>query len=171
MSSIRIPLNQIVSNKYTVGKELIYESSYKEYQGYYYEINDKIFAGKEFRYDAPTLIKINSDNINILKQNPKTERYSVVSNQKIFKEKKIISQPTGGNTPEGDLKEINFYCKQINTNIIKRIDEDVYVSLQNNPLYQTTFVGEYDSQNQSLEEAEKQIPGILDWVVSDARGL
>jgi hypothetical protein len=169
--SIRVPLNQIVSNKYTVGKELIYESSYKEYQGYYYEMNDKIFAGREFRYDAPVLIKINSDNINILKQNPETKRYSSISNQKIFKENKVISLPVGGNAKEGNLKEINFYCKKINTNIIKRINEETYVSLQNNPLYQTTFVGEYNAQNQSIEEAEQQIPGVSDWIVSDARGF
>jgi hypothetical protein len=169
--AIRIPLNQIVTSKYTIGKEFMYESTYKEYQGFYYEFNNKFFTGREFNINSPELIKINSDNVNILKQNPKTKRYSAVSNQKIYKENKIVSQPTGGNTPEANLDEINFYCKKINTNVIKRIDGETYTLLQNNSLYQTTFVGKYNGQDQSLALAEIQIPGILDWVVSDARGF
>ena len=43
--SVRIPSNQIVKSKYTIGKEYMFESTYREYQGYYYELNGKLFAG------------------------------------------------------------------------------------------------------------------------------
>ena len=168
--AIRIPLNQIVTSKYTVGKEYLVLSTYKEYQGFYYEFNNNFFAGREFDVNSPELIKIDSDKVNPLLLNPKTSTYGKISKTNIITNK-IISQPTGGNPKESNLDEINFYCKKINTNVIKRIDEDTYLELQNNSLYQTTFVGKYDSRNQSLATAETQIPGISDWVVSDTRGF
>ena len=72
---MRVPSNIIIENKYTLGNELIYAKTYKEYQGYYYEINDKLFAGREFDPKALQLIKINSVDINLLKLNSKTSTY------------------------------------------------------------------------------------------------
>ena len=168
--AIRIPLNQIVTSKYTIGKEYLVLNTYKEYQGFYYEFNNKFFAGKEFDINSPELIKMNSDKVNPLLVNPKTSTYGKISNTKITTDK-IVSLPTGGNTKEANLNEVNFYCKKINTNIIKRIDEETYTLLQNNPSYQTTFVGKYDAQDQSLALAEAQLPGISDWIIFDTRGF
>lgn len=168
--ALRIPTNQIVTSKYTVGKEYLVLSTYKEYQGYFYEINNKFFAGKEFSTSALELIKMNSDKVNSLLLNPKTSTYGKLSKIKLSNNK-IISLPVGGNSKEGDLEEINFYCKKITTNVIKRIDEETYNLLQNDPLYQTTFVGKYNSQTKLLSQAEEQMPGISDWVVSDTRGF
>jgi len=168
--AVRIPTNQIITSKYTVGKEYLVLSTHKEYQGYFYEMNNRYFAGKEFNLNAPELIKMNSDSINPLLLNPETSTYGKLSKIKL-KNNKIISQPVGGNSKEGDLEEVNFYCKKINTNLIKRIDGETYDLLQNDPLYQTTFVGKNNSQNKLLEEAEQEIPGISDWIVSDTRGF
>jgi DNA-binding beta-propeller fold protein YncE len=168
--ALRIPTNQIITSKYTVGKEYLVLSTYKEYQGYFYEMNNRYFAGKEFNLNAPELIKMNSDSINPLLLNPETSTYGKLSKIKL-KNNKITSQPVGGNSKEGDLEEVNFYCKKINTHIIKKIDEETYVSLQNDPLYQIAFVGKYNSQTVELPAAEEQLPGISDWVVSDARGF
>jgi hypothetical protein len=162
--SIRIPKNQILFN-YTSGKEYLVLSTQKEYQGHYYEINGKFYAGKEFNTSALELIKIDSDKVNSLLLDPKTSTYEKLSKIKL-KNNKVTSMPVGGNSKEGDLEEVNFYCKKINTNIIKKIDEETYNLLQNDPLYQTTFTG----KNKSLDEAEQEIPGILDWVVSYFRG-
>jgi hypothetical protein len=167
--ALRIPSNQIVTSKYTVGKEYLVLSTHKEYQGYFYEINNKFFAGKEFNTSALELIKIDSDKVNSLLLNPATATYGKLSGIKL-KNNKITSQPVGGNSKEGNLEEVNFYCKKINTNLIKKIDGETYDLLQNDPLYQITFVGKYNSQNKLLEEAEQEVPGISDWVVSDARG-
>ena len=64
--SIRIPKNIIVESKYTIGNEYILLSSYQQYQGYYYEMNGKYFAGKEFDQNAPELQKILSSKSNNL---------------------------------------------------------------------------------------------------------
>jgi hypothetical protein len=63
---MRIPANIITENKYTIGKEFINRKTHKLYQGYYYELNNKFFAGKEFNNNAPELIKIKSDQVNNL---------------------------------------------------------------------------------------------------------
>lgn len=135
--SVRIPLNQIVTSRYTSGKEYIYETSYKEYIGYYYELNGKIFAGKEFRYDAPILIKINSDSINILKLNPKTNLYSAISNSTMTKEKKIVSIPLI--LSDGT----KYFAKKLNSNPIRIffVSEDTYnENFNKNVLYSFTFL-------------------------------
>ena len=54
---VRIPQNQIVY-KHTAGGEYMFESTYKEYQGPYYEMSGKIFAGKEVTTSAPVLVPI-----------------------------------------------------------------------------------------------------------------
>jgi hypothetical protein len=41
----KIPAN-LITTGYTSGKEFVYVSNYKPYQGYYYEINNKFFVGK-----------------------------------------------------------------------------------------------------------------------------
>ena len=70
---MRIPSNIIETGKYTVGKEFISTSDNKEYQGYYYQIGDRYFAGKVFDNRAPELKKIgnfgssSSANLNLIK--------------------------------------------------------------------------------------------------------
>jgi len=54
--ALRIPKNQIITGKYTLGKEYVILSSYAPYQGYYYNLNGRTFAGKEFDPKAPEII-------------------------------------------------------------------------------------------------------------------
>ena len=42
---MRAPSNIVTTSKYTLGKEFVLADSYKDYQGYYYEISGKYFAG------------------------------------------------------------------------------------------------------------------------------
>ena len=133
---MRIPQNQI-KYQYTIGKELMYKDTYKEYQGYYYEMNNSLFAGKEFNVNAPVLIKMNSDNVNILLANPNTSTYGKIS-QITIKNPTVSPLPSGGNEPEAFSDSIYFYSKKVNSDIIKKIDEDTFKSLQNNAIYIVT---------------------------------
>jgi hypothetical protein len=63
----RVPKNKIIKSKYTSGKEYMFVSTYREYQGYYYESNGKIYAGETYDSAAPELIRINSSNVEQLK--------------------------------------------------------------------------------------------------------
>ena len=54
---MRIPSNIIETGKYTVGKEFISTSDNKEYQGYYYQINESFFKGKVFSINASKLYR------------------------------------------------------------------------------------------------------------------
>jgi hypothetical protein len=89
---MRVPSNIIIENKYTLGKELIYAKTYEEYQGYYYEINDKLFAGREFDPKALQLIRINSADVNPLRFNPKTATYGNLT-KTTLPNNRIISIP------------------------------------------------------------------------------
>jgi hypothetical protein len=156
--SLRIPQNQIVKSKYTVGKEYMFESTYKEYQGYYYELNSKLFAGKEFNTSAPTLIKINLSNINTLRTNPSTFIYGIISGVKL-----------NNATPPSFLFQYNsdtrYFSYQLNKKLIKEIDKDTFTSFQSNPLYAVislSYVGGF--KDTELKEAENIIPGITTYV-------
>jgi len=185
--AIRIPQNRI-QYKYTSGKELMYEKTYQEYQGYYYELNGKLFPGKEFNSNAPTLIKINSDKVNSLLTNSSTYTYGKVSGIKIPNNKitsiPSLSAPDNNSVSEvfnsgigsrnillnynTQDKELYFYCTKKNQpSLIKEINEDTYLSLQNNPLYTTTYVGTYKNKTQTVDDIEKQMPGITDFLTSE----
>lgn len=172
--AIRIPANQI-QYKYTVGREYMVESTYKEYQGYYYQINGKLFAGKEFDSNAPELIPIPTDINNIpskfnsLLTKASTYVYGKISGTKI-PNLNISSIPYNSseefNTSDEENPPPQFFCKKINEQniVIKRIDEKTYLSLLSNPLYKTTFIGIYNNIEQSALTANNQMPGLLDFI-------
>ena len=66
---MKVPSNIIVKSQYTVGKEFIYADSYENYQGYYYEMNNKYFVGRVFDPNALEILKVNSDKVDKLKLN------------------------------------------------------------------------------------------------------
>jgi hypothetical protein len=136
--AIRIPTNQIITSRYTVGKEYLILSTYQEYQGYYYEINNKAFAGEKFNPNALELIKIDSDQLNILKLNPKTIEYSNISKTILLKTKELPSIFLS--LLESDTK---YLAKKLNVSPTKIIfiSEDTYnENYQNNILYSFTKV-------------------------------
>jgi hypothetical protein len=137
--AVRVPQNQVVESKYTIGKEYLLVNTYKEYQGYYYELNNKFFAGKEFNTNAPELIKITSDKINNLKLNPKTSTYSNISNANLSDNKIIPSLPIVFNFGDAYL----YFAKKLNSNPVKIIhisEEDYNNNLGKNLLYSYTKV-------------------------------
>jgi len=111
---MRIPSNIISLGKYTIGNEFVNPKTNEIYQGYYYEISNTFFIGREFRYNAPEIIKIS--NKNTLLDNPKTKTYSQISNVTSQK----ISSPSYNYIPlfelkESDLEDITrYFIKKLN---------------------------------------------------------
>lgn len=156
--SLRVPANKIVTSKYTIGKEYMFESTYREYQGYYYEMNGKLFAGKEFNINAPVLVKINFLNTNTLRTNPATFIYGIISGVKL-----------NNTIPSSFIFQYNsdtrYFSYQLNKKLIKEIDKDTFTNFQSNPLYtiiSLSYVGGF--KDTELKEAEKKIPGITTYV-------
>lgn len=174
---MRIPANIISKNKYTVGKEFIYLDDHQSYQGFYYEINNKFFAGADFSTSARELIKATSAKVNKLLLNPKTENYAKVSN---FQLPISVPPPPRSNFYENipdALEEYDafFYKRMVGKDIlIKQIDEQTYSAYQNNPFYQVIKVKINDSDtgitNEELTRADREMPGFAQWFLSDKSG-
>ena len=158
---MRIPSNKIVTGKYTSGGELVDAKTNAPYQGYYYELNKSLYAGKEFNNNAPELVKI--ENANKLYNRYATALYSAISGvtSQLLQQPKLVGVNTSSNTVNSK-NPTKFFTKKTNVQpiIIKEVDENTYESLQNNPIYQTTYVGTYNGKSQTLDQAEKQIQGI-----------
>ena len=134
------------------------------YIGYYYELNGRTFAGKEFRYDAPELLKNTLKASNPLFQNPETLEYAKLA-------KISISQPDIPSyfyidKPGVDINT-RYFLYQLNTKIIKEISKESYDKLTYTPfaLYKTVFLSYISGFNDmELKEAEKIIPGITTFI-------
>jgi hypothetical protein len=156
---MRIPANIITENKYTIGKEFINRKTHKLYQGYYYELNNKFFAGKEFNNNAPELIKIKSDQVNNLLLTAATYVFGSLSKVKLTDQK----------IPSFFFKyesNIRYFTVKFNAkSLIKEINEETFNQIKDNPLYISLPLS-YDGgfNNNELNEAEKKIPGIKSFV-------
>jgi hypothetical protein len=171
---VRVPSNQVITSKYTIGKEFILESTYKDYQGYYYEFNSGYYGGKEFSTSAPKLLKADSNKVNPLLKNPNTYTYGKIS--KIVLPSSTPPPPIK-NTLEGKLTEdpngsINltayYYKTQVGNDIlIREISRETFDQYQNNPIYQTIAVkvdlGDLGIENEELKRVESIMPGFSDW--------
>ena len=162
--AIRIPKNIIVESKYTIGNEYILLSSYQRYQGYYYEMNGKYFAGKEFDQNAPELQKIISPKSNSLLKIASGFLFGKLSGININQKNtptSVIYQATQEDYNRG--YSIRYFYKKINITpiIIKETNKENYDLLINDPLYQVVSI-KWDGVrfNTNLEEAEKQMPGL-----------
>lgn len=157
--SVRIPSNQIVKSKYTIGKEYLIESTYKEYQGYYYELNGKFFAGKTFNTNAQVLIKLDPITANHLLFNPLTYLYGKISKMNINSQQvKSIIYPDG-------VPGTRYYAYQISQNLIKEINKDTFNNIQSDTLYRTVALTDNGGFNdKELALAEAKIPGITVFV-------
>jgi hypothetical protein len=172
--AIRIPQNQIIY-KYTAGKEYMYKNTYKEYQGYYYEINNKLFVGKEFSVTSRELVKIRPKEIETLDANPEVKRYiGLTKNKKSLPTLENIEpaplEDTLAGIPSNDSDYTAYFYKKIlddKTILIKEISRDTFNILKNNPIYQIIAVkvnlGDAGMTNEEAERAEKEMPGFYDW--------
>lgn len=167
---ITAPKNIIVTGKYTLEGEYVLLPSQTPYQGYYYELNGKTFAGKEFNSNSPEIIKANSNKFNPLLANPNTKDYIKASNTKLNNTdvKSIPFNPT----PEDLAKPFitRYFAKKLNNTpiTIKEISKDTFNELQSNTVYQTLQVQfRYDISDGNLNELDKKMPGIKAYLSSD----
>ena len=157
---MKVPSNIIQTGKYTSGGEFVEELTNKPYQGYYYELNGSLYTGKEYSIDAIKIIR--KQDQNQLYNSTNTALFSFLSGitSQQLTPAVVKGIPFSEEMPHGE--DLSFYSRQLNINpiIIKSIDEKTYISLQRNPLYQTTFIGNYNGVNQSADQAYAQIPGL-----------
>ena len=153
-----LPSN-IITTKYTSGGEFVNALTNVAYKGYYYEYNNRTYAGDQYSVNAPEIVKINSQNHNRLYNNIQTAIYSVSSG---ITSKDIAATPVASLPFSGvDLtSSTKFFYKKYSDNIIKETNEDGYKSLQKNPIYQTTFIGTYNNKTQTIDQANQQVPGL-----------
>ncbi len=171
--AIKIPSNKI-QFKYTSGGEYIVEKTYQKYQGYYYELNGKTFAGQSFDVNAPVLLKTNSDEINSLLLNPKTALYGAISGIKLPSD----TVPTYTYIPtDADIENnqaTRYFAKKINSNpiLIREINEETYnkvikelfSSFQVIAIPYTFTPGFSKGLPQDITSAEKEMSGITAWL-------
>lgn len=152
---MRIPANIIETGKYTSGGEFVYKTTQSPYQGYYYIINDRYFVGKEYKADAEEIIQIKESNTLLYRLS--TAAFSLASGitSQSLKVPRISSIQSN---IEGSSVTIRYFSRQVNVKptIIKEISKETYDSLQQNPLYITTFVG----PTQNIDKANQQMPGL-----------
>lgn len=153
---MRVPKNKIKTGKYTSGGEFVELLTNKSYQGYYYEMNNKFYIGKEFSTNAIELVRIQQQN-QLYNQSSNTALFSFISGitsqsltfPKVFSiQSNIESNPTS----------IRYFSQQTNVNpiTIKEISKETYDSLQGNALYRTTFIG----PDKTEDQAEREMPGL-----------
>jgi len=161
---IKIPKNLIVTGKYTIGEEYVLLSSHIPYQGYYYELNGKTFAGKEFNNNSPEIVKMISDKFNSLLGNPKTSTYAKIAKTKLnsfIPNTKIYVQDylSTDNINRYFIKKINVFPI-----LIKEVTEESFNKALSDPLYVTVVInwdrGGYDLNINKIDAAEKIMPGI-----------
>jgi hypothetical protein len=158
---LRIPQNQTVTSKYTSGKEYMFVETYREYIGYYYELNGKLFAGKEFDLKAFELIKIDSSKVNKLLTNPATFTYGKVSGMKIPSAKPF------SHIYQYD-SDTRYFAYIFTKNLIKEISKETFESLTSDPLYKTvSLTYQKGFSPEELNKAELIIPGIKTFVSVD----
>jgi hypothetical protein len=125
------------------------------------KLNKSLYAGKEFKNNAPKLVKI--EDANKLYNRYSTALYSAISGvtSQQLQQPKLVGVNTSSNVVNRK-NTTRFFTKKVNVQpiIIKEVNEDTYESLQNDPIYQTTYVGTYNNTNQTPDQAEKQMQGI-----------
>lgn len=159
--SLKLPSNQIIKSKYTSGKEYMFVNTYREYQGYFYELNGKTFAGKEFSSNAPELVKIVTKN-NTLLTNPLTVIYGNISKYNLTDSniKSVPFSPTDEDFAKGFMMRY-FVKKMTENNNIKEINVDTFNVVKNKPLYQTLEVKyNFNISEKELNELDKKMSGL-----------
>jgi len=146
-----IPNNITTTNYASEGYYRI-KSTNTPYKGYYYELNGKLYTGKE--YSSSSVEIIHYTKVDPALNNISTATYAIRSKVGI----NDLQKPEIITTMPNPSAIVRYYYRQVNVQPIniKEIDKDSYDRIQNKPLYQSTFVG----NGQTVDQAEAQLPGI-----------
>jgi hypothetical protein len=162
--NIKLPPNIIVTSKYTSGDEYMFESTYNKYQGYYYELNGKLYAGKVFDSFAPILIKIQSKDINPALLNPATYLYATLSGANST-QSEPVPYYYDSSRPDNDAFRYFIQKRNVTPINIKEINKKTFEEFQLNPSYasvQLSYQNKFDQTE--VEKAESNMPGIKTFV-------
>lgn len=163
---MRVPINKIQTGKYTSGNEFVEKLTNTPYQGYYYELSNKFYVGKEFNPNAVEIIRIQQQNqlYNLSQDAALFSFLSGITSQALT-QRRVFSVPFQFDDLLKDNvgRPIRYFSQKINTNpiLIKEINRETYDSLQGNPLYITTFIG----PTQNIDQADQQMPGLKTWLL------
>jgi hypothetical protein len=159
---MKIPANIVVTSQYTEGGEYIIKSNYNNYQGYYYELSNKFYVGKEFKPEATELIKKQSPNINVLLTSAATFAYGKLSNQNI----NPSPEPTSyyyNSTPT----DFRYFISKttVKPAVIKEIDKNTFEQYKDNSIYASVALS-YPNKfiEAEVNKAESTIPGIKSYL-------
>ena len=162
---MKVPSNIIVKSKYTAGGEYIIKSNHNNYQGYYYELNNKFYVGKTFDPVASELIAKSSPKTNLLLTNAATFVYGKLSNQSLPSTTEPTSYFYDGTTPT----EFRYFISKVNVKptIIKEINKDTFEQYKSNPIYASVALS-YPNKfiASEVDKAENTIPGIKTYLAS-----
>jgi hypothetical protein len=155
---MKIPANIVITSKYTEGGEYIIKSNYNNYQGYYYELSNKFYAGKEFKPEATELIKKQSSNVNILLTSAATFLYGKLSNLNVNPSPEPPSY-FYNSTPT----DFRYFISKVNVKptVIKEIDKNTFEQYKDNSIY-VSVVLSYPNKfiEAEINKAESTLPGI-----------
>lgn len=172
---MRIPSNIIETGKYTIGDEFINTADNKDYQGYYYQIGDRYFAGKTFSVTAPELRKGTDVSFTYTKIDPVYGKLTKLSTTS-FTSPKTIHNPDLSAKDALGQDFLTYYAKKNNYYpiLIREISKETYLELQGNNIWQTialvTTQGDGGIDINEINKAEKEMPGIKDWLLSSGIG-
>jgi len=161
---MRVPKNITSEDLYTSGGEFVEVKTNAPYKGYYCELNGKFYIGKVFDTKSPELIKIKE--ANSLFSNLSTALFSAISG---IASQAIASANIKGNPVSNGLShssDLTFYSKQLNVNpiLIKSIDENTFLALQKDAMYQTTYIGDYKGNIITADQAYSQMTGLKEFL-------
>jgi hypothetical protein len=165
-----IPPNIIENNLYTIGGEFINKDTYKDYQGYYYELNNRYFAVKEFNVNAPEIVKKDSVRVNNLIVNPLTSTYGQLTQTTITSNNitSIPFSPSADDLAKPFIPRYFVKKTQQNPPIIKEVDYDTFTKVKTDPLYQTIKVNfSYGLTDEDLNKLDTKMSGIGAYLASE----
>jgi hypothetical protein len=130
-----IPADKILTNQYTQGNEYIFPKTGKYYQGYYCVVTDTKY------YTGKTYTN---------------------QSEELFKFE-VTTSPTGPTSLPPQSTPTRYFIRKTNISpiTIKEVSENTYSNFINDPLYQITYVG----PNQSIDQANNQLPGLKIWLL------
>lgn len=147
-----------INFKYTSGNEYVLQKTLKEYQGYYFEFGNEIYAGNRFELNINNKL-VKSSNIG----NTPLEAYEIIIGTKIPRSQTVLSfpfNPTIEDFERGSV--IRYFVKKNNRidNIIET-NKSTFKEIQFNPLYQTLEVNySFAITEEELDELDKKMSGL-----------
>jgi hypothetical protein len=152
------PSNIISTNKYTVEGEFVDKKTYEPYQGYYYELNNRFFAGKSFNSDSPEIVKVSSLNPTLLAN----------SDARLFKNLFNFNSAQLNTQQYTYESNARYFLSQNNVSpiLIKEVSKETFQQFSNNSLYNSVILTEGGLNENEVRQAEKKMPGITIFVGS-----